>query len=131
MKRIAKLLLSALVGMMLFDAWLRLVWSFESELSAVLVFLPFLAVQAVLLHILNKTDSLIRNLVSSAIAVTLAIPGGVVLLVPNMLFNWGDWKEYVAPVVWSLGGFFGTFLVVPSLVVHVLARVRSNNRWGV
>jgi len=113
---------------MLFDAWLRLVWNFQSELSGILVFLPFLAVQAVLLHILNKTDSLIRNLAASVIAVTLAIPGGVALLVPDVLFNWGDWKQYVAPAVWQMGGFFGAFLVVPPLVVNVLARARSNNR---
>jgi hypothetical protein len=131
MARIGKVLLCGLGGAALWDAWLRVVWNFDSELMAALAFVPFLAAQAVLLHSVNKGRSAIWNLVSCAIAVGLAIPGGVALVAREMLFRWEDWKSYVLPTAWYMKWYFGSFLVVPPLFAQALRHVRSNNRWGV
>jgi hypothetical protein len=96
---------------------------------AALVFIPFLAAQAVLLYSLNNGHSVIWNLVSCAMAVGLAIPGGVALIDPSVLFRWGLWELWVLPVVWEMKGFFGAFLVAPPLFVQVFEYVRSNNGW--
>jgi len=122
-------MLCALGGAALWDAWLRVVWNFDRDLMAVLMFVPFLAAQAFLLYSVNKGHSAIWNLISCAIAVGLAIPGGVALVARDYLFGWEDWKDYVLPAAWYMKGYFGSFLVVPPLFAQVLSHVRSNNLW--
>ena len=76
MKRISKVLLSALGGAALFDSWFLFLAAspFQSELMAALVFIPFLAAEAVLLYSLSKPHSFTWDLVSSATAVALRDP---------------------------------------------------------
>ena len=130
MKRVANVSLSALSGMVLFDAWLGVASNFHSELLAALLFLPFLAGQAALLYVLHKREPLLWSLVSSALALGFAIPGGVLLLDTRNFFDWHEWNRSVLPVVWYMKGFFAAYLVVPLVVVFAGKHERSNYRWS-
>lgn len=122
-------LLSVFAGVVLVVTWLVLSLFLPNELVATLVFLPFLAAQALLLHILHKTKPILWSVASTAIAVVVAIPVAVALDDPRMLFNWVEWTVWVPEVVWAISPFLVAFIIVPPLCAHLLGRWRSHNRW--
>ena len=83
-----------------------------------------------LLYVLHKTEPILWSLVSSALAVALAIAGGVVMLDTRNFSSWDEWTRWVLPVVWYMKGYFAAYFAVPLVVVLAGKHLRFNYRWS-
>ena len=62
-------------------------------------------------------------------AVTCALASSTIALLVAFASSWGEPQEFASEPGWTLG-YFGPFLFGPPLVVLILQRLRSNNRWS-
>ena len=120
----ARMTLGALAGTALLDAWLLVIMGFQSGRRAALVFLPFLAAQTAVLYLLRAPHSILWDFVSSALAVGLAIPVAVAIVVTRPYLDGMDWRLWAPSFIWYMTPFFGAFLVMPPLIAAVLQRAR-------